>query len=367
MVNLRVPGPTPCPEDILLAGAQQMINHRGPEFSDLIQRVHSGLQKVFQTENQIALLTSSGTGAMEAAIVNTLSPGDRILMVTVGVFGDRFCQIAETYGLEIIKPDFPYGTFAKPEVVEEILSKDPSIKAVAATHNETSTGVTNDLEALGSVVRRFDKLLLVDAISSLGCLPLKTDTWGCDVVMTASQKGFMVPPGLAFVSVSPKAIEASKSNKTPRFYLDFERHLSYFQRGQTPWTPAVSILLGLDKALEKMLDEGMDAIYQRHVSIANQCRLGVKALGLELFAEDENYASNTVTAVKIPEGVDARSLLSILRTEHNVVLAGGQGPAMEGKVFRIGHLGFVSEEDIRGVLNALETVLPQVGFALAKA
>jgi aspartate aminotransferase-like enzyme len=367
VVNLRVPGPTPCPEDILLAGAQQMINHRGPEFSDIIQRVHSGLQRVFQTENQIAILTSSGTGAMEAAIVNTLSPGDRILMISIGVFGDRFCQIAEAYGVEIVKPDFPYGSFAKSEVVEEILAEDPSIKAVAVTHNETSTGVTNDLESLAGIIKRFDKLLLVDAISSLGCLPLETDTWGCDVVMTASQKGFMVPPGLAFVSVSPRAIEASKSSRIPRFYLDFERHLSYFQRGQTPWTPAVSILVALDKALEKMLGEGMEAIYLRHVTVANQTRLGVKALGLELFSEDENYASNSVTAVKVPEGVDARSLLNILRTEHDVVLAGGQGPAMEGKVFRIGHLGFVSEEDIRGVLTALEIVLPQVGFALAKA
>lgn len=367
MVNLRVPGPTPCPEDVLLAGAQQMINHRGPEFADIIQRVHSGLQQVFQTRNEIVLLTSSGTGAMEAAIVNTLSPGDRVLMISIGVFGDRFCQIAEAYGVKVVKPDFPYGSVANPEVVENILGLDSTIKTVVVTHNETSTGVTNDLESIARIVKNFDKLLMVDAISSLGCLPLGTDAWGCDVVMTASQKGFMVPPGLAFVSVSSRAIEAGKSAKIPRFYLDFERHLNYFQRGQTPWTPAVSILVALDTALNKMLTEGMEQVYQRHIAVANQTRLGVKGLGLELFAEDEAYASNTVTAVKVPQGVDARALLNLLRTEHDVVLAGGQGPAMDGKVFRIGHLGFVSEEDIQGVLTALEIVLPQVGFVLAKA
>ena len=364
-MNLRVPGPTPCPDEVLQAGAQQMINHRGPEFAQLISRIHSGLQQVFQTGNDIILLTASGTAAMEAAVVNTLSPGDRVLGLSVGVFGDRFCQIIQAYGTDLVKPEFTLGAAADPEVVEKALQADPSIKAVAVTHNETSTGVTNDLEAIARVVKGFDKLLLVDAISSLGCLPLEADAWGCDVVVTASQKGFMVPPGLAFASVSPRAWAASMAARMPRFYLDFARHKSYFERGQTPWTPAVSVMFALDKALELMLAEGMPAIYGRHEAVGRKAREGIKALGLDLFPLDEWCASNTVTAVHVPPGVDARALLSTLRTEHDVVLAGGQG-AMDGQVFRIGHLGYVTEADIDGVLEALKVALPKVGFA-AKA
>ena len=269
-MNLRVPGPTPCPEDILKAGAQQMINHRGPEFAELISRIHSGLQQVFQTSNDIILLTASGTAAMEAAVVNTLSPGDRVLGLSVGVFGDRFCQIIQAYGIDLVNPKFSPGTTVDPEIVEETLRSDPTIKAVAVTHNETSTGVTNDLEAIAQVVKKFDRLLLVDAISSLGCLPLETDGWNCDVVVTASQKGFMVPPGLAFASVGPRAWAASKEARLPRFYLDFERHKSYFERGQTPWTPAVSVMFALDKALELMLAEGMPAIFGRHEAVGRK-------------------------------------------------------------------------------------------------
>jgi len=359
-VNLRVPGPTPCPEEILQSGAQQMINHRGPEFAEIMFRVHSGLQKIFQTENDILLLTASGTAAMEAAIVNTLSPGDRILGVTIGVFGDRFCQVAEAYGADLVKLQSPLGSAVDPDSVKAVLESDPAIKAVAITHNETSTGVTNDLEAVCRVVKSYDKLLLVDAISSLGCIPLETDGWGCDVVMTASQKGFIVPPGLAFVSVSPRAWAASKQATMPRFYLDFSRHLNSFQRGQTPWTPAVSVFMALDRALDIMLDEGMSAIYERHARLARMTREGIKALGLELFAQNEEYASNTVTAVKVPADLEAKVLLDTLRTKHGVVLAGGQGPVMEGKVFRVGHLGYVTEEDIHGVLQALELTLPRI-------
>lgn len=360
-MNLRVPGPTPCPPEVLEAGSQQMINHRGPEFADLIGRIHSGLQKIFQTRNDVILLTGSGTAAMEAAVVNTLSPEDKVLGISVGVFGDRFCQILEAYGIELIKPHFEAGAAADPELIDETLRNNPEIKAVAITHNETSTGVTNDLETIAKIVKSYDKLFLVDAVSSLGCLPLDVDALGCDVVVTASQKGFMVPPGLAFASVSQKAWDASKDAQLPRFYLDFGRHKSYFERGQTPWTPAVSVMFGLDKALEMMLDEGVGAIHERHVSVGHRVRQGIESLGLNLFPKDPQRASNTVTAIHAPEGLDTKALLTELRTVHDVVLAAGQG-YLEGKMFRVGHLGYVTESDIDDVLKSLKSALPKFGF-----
>lgn len=363
-MNLRIPGPTPCPEDVLLAGAQQMIDHRGPEFADIIARVHTGLQTVFQTVNQIAILTSSGTGAMEAAIVNTLSPGDRVLCISIGVFGDRFGQIAEAYGADVVKPKITYGEAADPEEIRKALKADASIKAVLITHNETSTGVTNDLASISKVVREYDRLLLVDAISSVGCIPVETDAWDLDVVVTCSQKGFMVPPGLAFAAVGPRALEAAKSAKMPRFYFDFSRAFSYFARGQNPWTPAVSVMFSLDLAIQKMLAQGMPSVYQKHEQIANDVRSGIKALGLELFPADERYASNTVTAVKVPEGVDLSKLRGLLRNDRNVVVAGGQG-SLDGKIFRIGHMGYITGEDVADVMDALQGVLPEAGFPVA--
>jgi aspartate aminotransferase-like enzyme len=356
-VNLRVPGPTPCPAEVLQAGARQMINHRGPEFAELINTVHSRLQEVFSTQADIAILTCSGTGGLEAAIINTLSPGDRVLCISIGVFGDRLSQVAEVYGADVIHLRFPLGEAADPDKIKQALQDDSSIKAVAVTHNETSTGVTNDLQQIASMVRSFDKLLIVDAISSLGCIPVEVDAWGCDVVVTGSQKGFMVPPGLAFVSVSDRGWNASKVSLMPRFYLDLEKHVVARRRGQTPWTPAVSVLFGLEESLKQMLSEGMQAIHQRHKAIATRVRNGVLSLGLELFARDQTYASDTVTAVKIPENVKAGDLLGTLRSQHGVILAGGQGPDMEGKIFRIGHLGFVDSSDVEGVITALDATL----------
>ncbi|MBI4336943.1 MAG: alanine--glyoxylate aminotransferase family protein [Chloroflexi bacterium] len=362
MPNLRVPGPTPCPEDVLEAVGGQMINHRGPEFKEIITRAHGRLQQVFATKNDVLIMTTSGTGGMEAAVVNVLSPGDKVLNVSVGVFGDRFAQIAERYGATVIKLSSPLGQAADPAAVRKALQANPDVKAVTVTHNETSTGVTNDLEAIAKVVKsEFGKLLVVDAISSLGCIPLLTDAWSCDVVATASQKGFMIPPGLAFISVSPAAWQAAEKNTTPRFYFDFARHKSYYQRGQTPWTPAVSIMYGLDLSLDKMLKEGMTNVYARHARIGRQVREGAKALGLQLLPADERYASNTVTAVRVPAGVEGAKLTGLLRQEHGVVVAGGQGP-LEGKIIRIGHMGYVSEADIQDVLTALKASLTKLGF-----
>ena len=360
-MNLRIPGPTPCPEDILEATGQPMINHRGPEFKELIFSLTERLQKIFETKNDLFILTNSGTGGLEAAIVNTLSPGEKVLAVSIGYFGDRFVQIAQAYGAQVIKLDFPWGTAADPDQIRDALKKDEGIKAVMVTHNETSTGVTNDLEAISRVVKgEFDRLLLVDAVSSIGSLPLPVDEWECDVVVTASQKGWMAPPGLAFISFSDRAWEAYSQATMPRFYLDLSKAKSYYERGQTPWTPALPVYYGLSPALDKMLAEGMPNVFKRHAHIGQMVRDGVKALGLSILPREE-IASNTVTAVRVPEGVDVKRLLGLMDEEHGVVLAGAQQD-LEGKVFRVGHLGYCETEDIQQVLDGLKVTLPKVGF-----
>ena len=358
---LRIPGPTPCPEEVLQALARQMINHRGGEFKEILYRVTERLKEFFQTKNDVLLLTSSGTGGLEAAVVNTLSPGQKVLGVCSGVFGERFAEIAEKFGAEVKRLNFPWGKPADPQAVAQALDANPEIEAVLVTHNETSTGVTNDLASIAQVVKGRGKLLLVDAISSLGCIDLQTDAWGCDVVVTASQKGWMVPPGLAFVSVSQEAWEAHRRSRMPRFYWDFSLAKKYFEIGQTPWTPAISVFYALDTSLDLMAQEGLANIFSRHARVGQRTREGVKSLGLSLFAE-ESHASNTVTAVKLPEGIDGAKLLRKMREEHGIVLAGGQRE-LSGKIFRIGHLGWVTEQDIEVVLEKLKLTLTELGFA----
>ncbi|MCE2464941.1 MAG: alanine--glyoxylate aminotransferase family protein [Dehalococcoidia bacterium] len=343
--------------------SQQMINHRGPEFRQLIDGLTDKLSRIYMTSGKVYILTASGTGALEAAVVNTLSPDDKVLAVSIGYFGDRFADIARIYRTNVTKLEFEWGTPADPEVIRKALQDDPGIKAVLVTHNETSTGITNDLESIAKVVKgEFGKLLLVDAVSSLGCVPLNTDQWQCDVVSTASQKGLMVPPGLSFASVSDRGWEAYKESTMPRYYLDLGSAHRYLDRGQNPFTPNVALLYGLDVALDMMLDEGMESVYQRHHEIADFTRAGVQKLGLTLLADDA-HASDTVTAINNPEGVDCGALVEMMRTEHSVVLAAGQGP-LQGKIFRIGHMGLVTREDIQEVLNALETSLTKLGYQL---
>ncbi|UCB43066.1 MAG: alanine--glyoxylate aminotransferase family protein [Dehalococcoidales bacterium] len=360
MENLRIPGPTPCPDEVLQAMTKQMINHRGPEFRDILNRVTESLKVLFQTKNDVFLLTGSGTGGMEAAIVNTLSPGDTVLSVSVGVFGDRFASIAEQFGANVTRLSFEWGKAADPDEVRRALQADPKIKAVLVTHNETSTGVTNDLEALSKVIKDAGKLLLVDAISSLGSINLPVDEWRCDVAVSSSQKGWMTPPGLAMVSVSQEAWQAHNSARMPRFYWDFSRAKSYLERGQTPWTPAVSTVFAMDIALKMMLEEGLPNIITRHARLGEITRQGVRSLGLSLFA-DEKYASDTVTAVNAPDGLNANDLRRIMLSEHEIVLGGGQ-QKLDGKIFRIGHLGWVYEVDISEVMAALKVALPKFRY-----
>jgi len=360
MDNLRIPGPTPLPNEVLQAMSKQMINHRGPEFGQILNEVTDKLKQLFQTKEDIFLLTGSGTGGLEAAIVNTLSPRDKVLSVSIGVFGDRFASIAEQFGAEVIPLRFEWGQPAEPDAIRQALHTEPKIKAVLVTHNETSTGVTNDLASISSIVKESDKLLLVDAISSLGSIDLPVDDWHCDVTVTGSQKGWMAPPGLAMVSMSQAAWQAYAQAKMPRFYWDFGKAKSYLERGQNPWTPAMTAIFALSVSLEMMLKEGLANIIARHARVGKATREGIKSLGLSLFAQ-ESHASNTVTSVSSTDGLEVKKMLKIMREEHHVVLTGGQ-QRLDGKIFRIGHLGWVTENDIETVISALRVVLPQAGF-----
>ncbi len=356
-MQLRVPGPTPCPPQALQAMGRQMINHRGGEFAEIINSTTEKLKEAFQTRGDVFILTSSGTGGMEAAIVNTMSPGDRVLSISNGVFSERFADIAEQYGAQVTRLSFEWGKAIDLDAVEKALKADGDVKAVLATHNETSTGMTNRLGDISSVVKKFDKLLLVDAISSLGCIDLPTDDWQCDVVVTGSQKGWMAPPGLAMVSVSERAWQANAQARMPRYYWDFGKARGSLQKGQTPWTPAIPLFYALDTTLDLMLNEGLQSIFARHARVAQITREGVKSLGLCLFAEEE-YASDTVTAVKPDDSIDVYKLIQVLREEYDVVIGGGQRK-LAGEIFRIGHLGAVQEDDVKSVLEALSKAVPR--------
>src|SRR5262249_46687524 len=309
-----------------------MIDHRGPEFAELIRDATRRLKPFFQTENDLLILTASGTGALEAAVVNVLSPDDRVLAVSIGAFGDRFAEIAHVFGANVVPLSFDWGTAAEPEAIAHALNQDGPFKAVLVTHNQTRTGLTNDLAAIAEVVRGSGALLLVDGISSVGSIEIKTDAWGCDVVLSGSQKGWMVPPGLAMVSVNPRAWAAYQEARMPRFYWDLGQSKRYLERGQTPATPAVSTFYAFQAALDLLEREGVANVFARHHRDASRIRAGVKHLGLELFA-DERHASDTVTAVKAPPGLDVARLLSELGGD-GIVLSGGQGK-LAGKIFRV--------------------------------
>ena len=362
-MNLRIPGPTAVPPEVAEAGAAPMINHRGPEFAAMIARTTKGVQQVFQTKNELATLTASGTGAMEAAVVNMIAPGDHVLVVTIGEFGDRFVNLVKTYGGLLTEQKYEQGQAADLNRIEDALKADPQISSVLITHNETSTGVTNPvLPQLGKLVHSHDALLIVDAISSLSSIEVKTDEWDLDVVLSGSQKGWMTAPGLAFVSVNDRAwAKAAATEKAqPRFYFDLKRHTEAAKSGQTPWTPAVSIWFQLDKSLELMLKEGMPNIFARHHKYASMVRDGARGMGLELLA-DEGVESDTVTAIKLPAGIDGNEVMKVARDDFQTVFAGGQG-SLRGKIIRFGHLGFMTEDDITSGLDALQKTLDKVGF-----
>ena len=335
-----------------------MMNHRGPEFADIIKRVTDGLNWVFGVSSDVLTVTASGTGGLEAAVVNVLSPGDRVLAVSIGVFGNRLASIAETYGAEVVRYELEWGAAAGAGEVARRLDADPSIKAVLVTHNETSTGVTNPLEEIAAVVRERDPLLIVDGVSSVCSIPCPAERWGIDVLVSGSQKGWMVPPGLAFVWLSEAAWEASERATMPRFYFDLQRARASLENTQTPWTPALSTFYGLDKAFETLRAEGLEGIYGRHRAVAQHARDRVRAMGLQLFAHDERHASDTVTAVRWPDEVDGPAIAKRAREEFGVVLGGGQ-QTLRGKIFRVGHMGHFSQEDIDDALDVVERLLAE--------
>ena len=360
--NLRIPGPTPVPAEVLAEMARPMINHRGPEFAAIMRRVSARLQYFFQTASPVLTYAASGTGGQESAVVNLFSPGDHVIVISIGAFGNRFARIAEAYGLNVTRIEFPWGQAADADVVEERLKAAAPYKGVLVTHNETSTGVTNDLETLAAMIRRLnpDTLIAVDAVSSLGCVPLEMDAWNIDVVFTGSQKGWMIPPGMMLIAASQRASEANKSAKLPRFYFDWTSYRKQFELGQHPSTPPVSLFYALDLALEMMLAEGREAIFERHQRIGDYVRWRAKEMGLRLLADHE-YASNTVTAILTPESINVKALLKKLREEDGVVFGGGQ-EHLEGKLIRVGHLGFYQEIDLVEAMDLLEKRLREFGF-----
>jgi aspartate aminotransferase-like enzyme len=349
--NLRIPGPVPLPDDVLDLVGSQMINHRGPEYADMLDRMTANLRTVFMTKNDAYFITSSGTGAMETAIVNTISPGDKVLAISVGVFGDRFREIAEAYGADVTRLDFELGHAADPAKVSETLSSLPGCKAVILTHNESSTGVANPLEELCEAIHaESDALILVDAVSSGAGMPIAVDAWGIDVVATASQKSWIAPPGIAMVTFSKKAWAAYEQSTTPKYYYDIKQYEDYLKIGQPPFTPCLPAMFALEKSLEAMVAEGIETVFERHHSVADHTRHGARSLGLELVPE-ERYASDTVTAIRLPEGIDGKEFLARVRRDYNVILGGGQ-KSLTGKIFRIGHMGWMEIAHIDEALEA---------------
>jgi aspartate aminotransferase-like enzyme len=336
-----------------------MISHRSPEMRELLQKIEAGLQSFLNTKRDFLLLTTSGSGGLEAAVVNTLSPGDRVLGVSAGAFGNRFRSIAEAYGAEVEHLDFEWGRPVEADRLRDALKKDQGYRAVLVTHNETSTGVTHPLEGVCRVIREeSEALILVDAVSSLGGIALPLDDWGIDVVVTGSQKAWGAPPGVAMVGFSDRAWKASEKATMPRFYLDLARYRLSTGR-KYPYTPAVSVFFALEKSLELILAEGAETVYQRHARVGTLTRQGIRSLGLSLVAE-ESFASNTVTAVWIPNGIGGKELVQTLRENYDTEVGGGQAH-LAGRIFRIGHMGWVQEEEIDRALFALKKALSDLG------
>lgn len=359
---LMIPGPTPVPERVLLAMARAPIGHRSGDFSKVIAEITANLKWLHQTRNDVVMLTASGTGAMEAGIVNFLSPGDRVLVGNNGKFGERWGKVSRAYGLDVEEIAAEWGKPLEPEAFAEKLDvdTDKTIKAVIVTHSETSTGVLNDLASINRCVKAHgESLIIVDAVTSLGATDVPVDEWALDVVGSGSQKGYMIPPGLGFVSVSPKAWKAYETAKLPRFYFDLKAYKKATDQDSSPFTPPVNLLYGLQASLQMMKAEGLEAIFARHHRITRATRAGIKALNLPLYAPDD-AASPAITAV-IPSEVDADAVRSAMKKRFDIALAGGQDH-LKGKIFRIGHLGFVSDRDVLTALAALEATLISLGY-----
>ncbi|MFQ5863223.1 MAG: pyridoxal-phosphate-dependent aminotransferase family protein [Candidatus Brocadiales bacterium] len=358
---LFTPGPTPVPPEVSLAEAAPLIHHRTPEFSRILAQVSEDLKDLFQTtEGEVYTLTSSGTGAMEACVVNLLSKGDTALVVRGGKFGERWAELCEAYGVKTICIDVEYGSAVEPGAVETALKKDKSIKAVFVTQCETSTGVLNDIETIARIVKGYPALLVVDAITAVGVGPFFMDKWQVDVAVTGSQKGLMLPPGLAFAAVRPGAWDAIKRADLPRYYWDLQAMRDALRKDTTPFTPAVSLVVALKVALEMIRKEGLENIWKRHARLAHATREAIKALGLELFAK---RPSDILTAVKVPNGIDGVAFTKHLRDKYGVSIAGGQAE-LKGKIFRVTHVGYMDDFDVITAIAAIEKGLHDSGYPI---
>ena len=354
---LLTPGPTPVPPEVLAAISQPVVHHRGPDFKPVYERSLARLQEVFRTQGEVLLFASAGTGAMESAVANLCSPGERVLVVSAGHFGERWRAIASAYGAEVETLEYAWGEIPSAEDLAGRLQELGGAKAVFLTHSETSTGVVCDLQALAAAASEHGSVSVVDAVSSLGAVPVETDAWSLDVVVSGSQKALMTPPGLAMVTASERAWAAR--GDSPRFYFDWERTRKGQASLNAPFTPPVSLVAGLDVALGMLLEAGLESVFDRHVRLGRACREGAKAMGLELFSPDEERSA-VVTAIRAPDGIDATELVAGLRDRFGITIANGQG-ALKGKIFRIGHIGYFDVFDITTALAAVELVLADLG------
>jgi aspartate aminotransferase-like enzyme len=356
---LLTPGPTPVPPEVYAAMSEPMIAHRTSEFRAILVATLERLQQVFRTSQDVVLFTASGTAAMESAVANTCSPGDRVVVVSAGNFGERWVNLASAYGLDADVIRYEWGETPSADDLASRLRELGGAKAVFVTHSETSTGVVSDVEALTAAAHEGGALSIVDAVSSLGAVPLETEEWGVDVVATGSQKALMAPPGLAMASVSPAAAEAAARSTSPSFYLNWERYQKAQAKPDAAFTPAVSLILGLNVALRLILETGLEETFDRHVRLGRACRAGVKAMGLELFSPDEDRSA-VVTAIRMPDGIDGQEISATVRKQMGVTLAGGQGD-LRGKIIRVGHIGYVDIFDIVTGLAATELALVEAG------
>jgi aspartate aminotransferase-like enzyme len=359
--RLYTPGPTPVPETVMLKMAEPIIHHRHPEFTEIFKRVNENLKYLFQTKQPVLTLACSGTGGMEATFVSLFSPGDTVISANGGKFGERWVKMPKEFGLNAVEVKVEWGKAPTADQIKDALRKHPEAKAVYLVHSETSTGTATDVQALARVIRENSKALVcVDGITAVGAHELRFDDWDIDVCVTGSQKGLMIPPGLAFVALSGRAVKAIETSKLPRFYFDLRRALKSYEKNDTPWTPAVSLIIGVDAALQMIRAEGIENIWRRHERLAVALREGIKAVGLKLFSDSPSYA---VTPVWLPEGVDWKSFNKTMKEKYGITIAGGQ-EEYAGKIFRVSHLGYYDELDMVTVLAALEMALAEHGFAL---
>ncbi|HAV21908.1 MAG TPA: aminotransferase [Bacteroidetes bacterium] len=357
--RLFTPGPTPVPENVMLKMAEPIIHHRHPEFTEILTRVNQNLQYLFQTGQPVLTLASSGTGGVESTFVSLFSPGDTLISVNGGKFGERWVKMPKALGLNVIEVKVEWGKAPTPDQILAALQAHPDAKAVYLTHSETSTGTATDVKTLSRVIREnSEALVCVDGITAIGAHEFRFDEWGIDACVTGSQKGLMIPPGLAFVAVSPRAVKAMETSTLPKFYFDLRKSLKSYEKNDTPWTPAISLIIGVDAALQMIRSEGIENIWRRHERLANALREGVKAIGLKLFSDSPSYA---VTPVWVPSGIDWKTINKTLKNKYGITIAGGQDD-YAGKIFRISHLGYYDELDMVTMISALELTLKECGF-----